>query len=172
MALDTVNIKALCPALQNTVVDIVLCRGIRKGEAQWQGRELLILVMVFNKLLQAVGNILPELLGGASLELFWNSVLRLRDIKLSALLGQFDFANTQVGAAHVKGQVPSLLVAVGEAEHPGHVHGLEVKSLDYRTCKVHNNALATYNVASLDGQTWQLDSISVIHVKNADSQNM
>ena len=68
VALDTVDVEALCPPLEDTVVDEVLCSRVGEGETQRQVLKLLVFVVVFNELLQAVGNVAPELVGSSSLD--------------------------------------------------------------------------------------------------------
>jgi len=123
LALDTVNVEALGPALEHTVVDVVLAGGVREGEAERELVKLLALVVVFDELLEAVGDITPKLIGVASLELLGHAVLGLDDVELALLLGEVDLADTEVGAAHVKGEEGTGLVAGREAHAPGRVHG-------------------------------------------------
>lgn len=124
LALDTVNVKALGPALQNSMVDVVLSGRVGEGEAQGQLGEILILVMVLDELLQTIGNVLPQLLSGTGAELLGHLILGLGDVESALLLGQGDLANAQVGAAHVEGEESTLLFTVGEAKDPGNVHRL------------------------------------------------
>ena len=132
LALDTVNVEALGPALEHAVVDVVLAGGVGEGEAERELVELLALVVVLDELLEAVGDVAPELLGVAGLELLGHAVLGLDDVELALLLGEVDLADTEVGAAHVKGEERTGLVAGREAHAPGRVHG-DVTALDGET---------------------------------------
>ena len=132
LALDTVNVEALGPALEHAVVDVVLAGGVGEGEAERELVELLALVVVLDELLEAVGDVAPELLGVAGLELLGHAVLGLDDVELALLLGEVDLADTEVGAAHVKGKERTGLVAGREAHAPGRVHG-DVTALDGET---------------------------------------
>ena len=132
LALDTVNVEALGPALEHAVVDVVLAGGVGEGEAERKLVELLALVVVLDELLEAVGDVAPELLGVAGLELLGHAVLGLDDVELALLLGEVDLADTEVGAAHVKGEERTGLVAGREAHAPGRVHG-DVTALDGET---------------------------------------
>lgn len=132
LALDTVNVEALGPALEHAVVDVVLAGGVGEGEAERKLVELLALVVVLDELLEAVGDVAPELLGVAGLELLGHAVLGLDDVELALLLGKVDLADTEVGAAHVKGKERTGLVAGREAHAPGRVHG-DVTALDGET---------------------------------------
>ena len=129
LALDTVNVEALGPALEHAVVDVVLAGGVGEGEAERKLVELLALVVVLDELLEAVGDVAPELLGVAGLELLGHAVLGLDDVELALLLGEVDLADTEVGAAHVKGEECTGLVAGREAHAPGGVHR-DVTALD------------------------------------------
>jgi hypothetical protein len=102
VALDAVDVEALGPALQNAVVDSVLMAWIGEGEAEMQVAELadvLALVVGDQELLDTLGNVVEELFARAGLELLRQSVLGLVDVVLALFLGQFDLADTQVGAA-------------------------------------------------------------------------
>ena len=132
LALDTVNVEALGPALEHAVVDVVLAGGVGEGEAERELVELLALVVVLDELLEAVGDVTPELIGVAGLELLGHAVLGLDDVELALLLGKVDLADTEVGAAHVEGEECTGLVAGREAHAPGRVHG-DVTALDGET---------------------------------------
>lgn len=129
LALDTVNVEALGPALEHTVVDVVLAGGVGEGETEGKLVELLALVVVLNELLQAVGDVTPKLVGVAGLELLRHAVLGLDDVELSLLFGKVNLANTEVGATHVKGKESTGLIAGREAHAPGRVHR-DVSALD------------------------------------------
>ena len=83
MTLDTGDVKALGPSLQNTFVDIVLRSGIREGKAEGKLVKLAELAVVgLKELHQAIGDVLPELVGLSSLELLWHPILGLDDVEL------------------------------------------------------------------------------------------
>lgn len=124
MALHSINIKALSPTLQDTVVDVILGGGIGEGETQGKLRELLALVVRFNELLQTVGDVLPQLLSSAGSELLGHPVLGLSDVEATLLLGQGDLTDTQVGTTHIQGEESSLFITIGESHNPGDIHGL------------------------------------------------
>ena len=132
LALDAVDVEALGPTLENTVVDVVLAGGVGEGETERKLVELLALVVVLDELLKAVGDIAPKLVGVAGLELLGHAVLGLDDIELALLLRQVDLTNTEVGATHVKGKERTGLIAGREAHAPGRVHG-DVTALDGET---------------------------------------
>lgn len=142
MALNTINIESLSPALQDTVVDVFLGGRVGEGETQRHLVKVLVLVVELDELLQTVRNVLPELLGGTRPQLVGHSVFGLGDIEGTLLLGQGNLANTQVGAAHVEGQVGSLFVAIGEAQDPGDIHGLFC-SVSIRALSFGNNVILT-----------------------------
>jgi hypothetical protein len=123
LALNTIDVEALGPALKDTVVDVVLAGRVGEGETERKLVELLALVVVLNELLEAVGDIAPELIGVASLELLGHAVLGLDDVELALLLRQVDLANAEVGTTHVKGKERTGLIAGREAHAPGGVHG-------------------------------------------------
>ena len=125
LALNAINVKSLGPPLQNTMVDVVLRGRVGESETQRQMGQFLILVVSLEELLKAVGDILPQLIGGAGPELIRQAVFRLGDVEATLLLRQTDFTDTQVGATHVQGQEGSLFIAIGEAHTPGNVHGLK-----------------------------------------------
>jgi len=155
LALDAVNVEALGPALQDAVVDVVLGGRVGEGEAEGQGAQLLAVVVLLDELLQAVGQVLPQLLGGAGLELLGHAVLGLGDVEAALLLGQDDLADAQVGAAHVEGEEGPLLVAGGEAHDPGDVHRLEhVSALLSLSLSLHLSAREAHDVGALDAETW------------------
>ena len=106
------------------MVDVVLRSRVREGETQRQMGQFLILVVSLKELLQTIGDILPQLVGGACPELIRQTVFRLGDVECTLLVRQTDFTDTQVGATHVQGQEGALFVAIGEAHTPGNVHGL------------------------------------------------
>lgn len=123
LALDAVNVETLGPALEDAVVDVVLGGGVGEGETKRELVELLALVVVLDELLETVGDVAPKLVGVTGLELLGHAVLGLDDVELALLLGKVDLANTEVGAAHVKGKERTGLVAGREAHAPGRVHG-------------------------------------------------
>lgn len=94
MTLDTVDIEALGPALQNTVIDVLLSRGVGESETEGQLGEVSFLVVVLDELLQAVGDVLPQFIGGSSAQLLGHLIFGLCDIESALLLGQGNFANT------------------------------------------------------------------------------
>jgi hypothetical protein len=98
----SVNIKALCPALQDPMVNVVLGRRVGEGESQRVFRKLLSFVMVFQKLLNTIGNIVPHLLGTSRLEFFRNAIFGLCDVELAHSFTQHDLANAQVRPSHVQ----------------------------------------------------------------------
>jgi hypothetical protein len=85
-------------------------------------------VVSFDELVEAVSNVLPQLVARASLELLRHAVLGLNDVELRLLVRQGDFANSQVGSAHIQGEESAGLVAIGKGHAPGRVHGLGVVS--------------------------------------------
>lgn len=60
MSFNTINVKALCPSLQYTVVNVVLGRGIGESETKWQAGHLLAMMMRFDELLKTVSDVLPQ----------------------------------------------------------------------------------------------------------------
>lgn len=106
------------------MVDVFLRSWVGEGKTQRQLGQVFAFVVGLDELLQAVGDVLPQLLGGASLELLRHPVLGLGDIKASLLFCQGNLANAQVGPAHVESQEGALLFAVWEAHDPGYVHWL------------------------------------------------
>jgi hypothetical protein len=128
LTLNAVNVEALGPSLQNTVVDVVLSGRVGEGETKRKLVKLLALVVVFDELLQTIGDVAPKLVGGTGLELLGHAVLGLDDVELSLLLGQVDLTDTEVGAAHVEGEESAGLVTSGETHTPGRVHGLSIVS--------------------------------------------
>lgn len=122
LALDAVDVEALGPALKHTVVDVVLTGRVGESETKGKLVELLALVVVLDELLEAVGDVAPELVGVASLELLGHAVLGLDDVELTLLFGKVNLANTKVGAAHVQGKESTGLIAGREAHAPGRVH--------------------------------------------------
>lgn len=76
------------------MVDKVLRCWVREGESERQIIQIFLSVMSLDKLLEAVGNVLPQLIGIASLQLFWHPVLGLDDIEFGLLIGQSDLANS------------------------------------------------------------------------------
>lgn len=62
VSLHAINIESLGPALQPTMVNVVLCRRVREGKPQRQSGQVLVMVMGIQELLQTIGNILPQLL--------------------------------------------------------------------------------------------------------------
>ncbi len=104
LALNAINIKALGPSLQDTFVNVVLRGWVGKGETQRQCSNVLAVTMMsFEELVKTVGNVLPELIALASLELLGHLVLGLNDVELGLLFGEGDLADAKVGAAHVEG---------------------------------------------------------------------
>ena len=124
MTLDAVNVKAFCPALQDALIDGILGSGIGEGETQGQLAQFLALVMVVYKLLETIGNVLPQFICIARLEFFGHSVLGLDDFKRAFFFCQVDLTHAQVGSAHIEGQEGSLFVTRGEAHDPGYIHRL------------------------------------------------
>jgi len=129
LALDTVNIKTLCPSLEDTVVNILLSGRVREGETEGKLVQLLTFVVVLDELLQAVGDVTPELLGSAALQFFGHAVLGLDNVEFALGLWQVDFANTEVGAAHVEGEKGTGLVTSRKTHAPSGVHRLSSKAL-------------------------------------------
>lgn len=132
MSLDAVDVEAFGPPLQDAVVDVVLRGRVRKREAEGHVVEILAMMVVFDELLQAVGDVLPQFFRLARLELFGHAVFGLGDVKFALFLRQRDFADTEVRAAHVQGQVGARLVSGGVCHDPGRAHGL------YRTVSAVN----------------------------------
>ena len=126
LALDTSDVETLGPTLQNTLVDVVL-RG-RVGESETKGQVVNDLVAVavvsLDELVEAVGDVVPELIAVSGLELLGHAVLGLNDVELRLLVGQGDLTDTEVGATHVECEIGACLVAIGEGHDPCWVHGL------------------------------------------------
>merc|ERR1712093_381559 len=122
LTLDTVDVETLRPALEDTVVYVILSRGVRESEPEWKADKLLITVVGFDELLKTVCDVFPEFLGIACLQILGHTVLGLNDVKFTLFVGQDDFANTEVGSAHIKGKESSLLMSVGECHTPCWVH--------------------------------------------------
>lgn len=127
LALHTVDIESLGPSLQDTVVNVFLSGGVRKGETEGQLGQVLILVVELNELLQAVGNVLPQLLGSTGPQLIGHLVFGLCDFKGTLGVCQGNFANAQVGTTHIKGEEGALLFTVGESQDPGNIHRLFIE---------------------------------------------
>jgi hypothetical protein len=137
------------------VIDVLLSSWVREGETEGQLGQVLVLVMELDELLQAVGDVLPQLLSSTGTELFRHLIFRLGNIEGALLVGQGDLANTQVGAAHVEGKVGTLFVSIGETHDPGNIHGLNtwlVKVWDVLGSAV------SHNVAALDRETYDVVS--------------
>ena len=124
LTFHTINVEAFGPALEDAMVDVVLGGRIGKGETERELLNLLIAMVILDELLQAVGNIGPQLVGGACLELLRHAVFGLYDVKFTLFFSEGDFADAEVGAAHVKGKEGARFVAVGEGHAPGGVHRL------------------------------------------------
>jgi len=97
VALDSIDVETLGPALKNAVVDSILMAWIGEGEAEMQVAELadvLALMVGDQELLDALGNVVEEFFTRAGLELLRQSVLGLIDVVLALFLGQFNLADT------------------------------------------------------------------------------
>ena len=129
VAFDAFDVETLGPALQHAVVNVVLLRGVGKGEAEGDGVQVLVFVVVLDELLQAVGNVFPELVRLAGLELFGHAVFGLDNVELAFFFGQDDFADAEIRAAHVEGEEGAGFVACWVAHNPGWVHRLDSELL-------------------------------------------
>lgn len=124
LALNAVDVETFGPALENTMVYVILSGRVRESETKRETGQLLATVVRLNELLETVGNVLPEFLGVSGLEILGHAVLGLDDVEFALRVGQDDLADSEVGSAHVKGEESSLLMSVGEGHAPCWVHGL------------------------------------------------
>ena len=81
-------------------------------------------MVVFNELLQAVGNVLPELLRLTSFQLLGHSVLGLYDLEFTLIFWQDDLADAEIGSSHVQGKECAFLVASRVSQNPSRIHRL------------------------------------------------
>jgi len=114
------------------MVYVVLGGWVGECETQVHLADIITLVVGIDEVLEAVGDILPKLIGASSLEFLGHLVLGLDDVKLGLLLGESDLADTEVSSAHIKSEEGSLLIAGGVSHAPCWVHGLECISYCYR----------------------------------------
>lgn len=79
-------------------------------------------VVVCEELAQTLGNVLPELLLLADLDVGGHVVLGLHHVEASVAV-QSHLDDSEVGAAHVEGEVAAGFLSGGPVEDPGGVHG-------------------------------------------------
>ena len=106
VAFDARDVEAFGPALEDAVVNVFLGGRVGEGEAEGDVArffEVFDFVVVFDELLDAVGNVFPEFFACAGLEFFGHLVLGLYYLKLSLCFGEDDLADSEIGAAHVEG---------------------------------------------------------------------
>lgn len=96
------------------MVYVVLSCRVREGKSKMHIGRMLAAMVRLNELLEAVCNILPKLIGFASLELLGHAILGLDDVELGLFISQNDLADPKIGSAHVKSQEGSSLVAIWE----------------------------------------------------------
>ena len=82
MTLNAIDIEAFCPSLKNTMVYVILRGWIGECESEMELIQLLVVMVGLNKLLEAVCNVLPELICITCLQLLRHAVFGLDDIKL------------------------------------------------------------------------------------------